>query len=137
MSINPDRLIIVLRAVVETMKTLGECCKLKDTEDKQLGFVLVENLVGRNIAQRLIEILKIYKPLTHEPRVLSYAIEALHYCLLLMEEVTEGGAKAEKPREFTVIKYGTAYATEGPRRSTVGCSFRICSCTRGERGGDR
>ncbi|CAD7969986.1 unnamed protein product [Amoebophrya sp. A25] len=103
-SINPDRLILVLRACVETMKMLGDCCRSKDPENKQLAYVLVENLVGRNIGQRLVEVCKLYKPQTHDPRVISYAIECLHFCLLLMEEVARPG---EGDREFPVLRFTT------------------------------
>ncbi|CAD7961189.1 unnamed protein product [Amoebophrya sp. A120] len=102
--INPDRLILVLRACLEQMRIIGDCCKIRDRENRALGYVLVENLIGRNIAQRLIEVIKLYKPMTHEARVLSYSIEALHYCLLLMEEVTDKDTK--EPKVFMVIKYG-------------------------------
>lgn len=74
-----------------------------------LSNILATNFIKRNLGQRLIEIMKLYKPQTHEPRVLSYGIECVHFFFMLMELITPKDAK--EPRKFEVVRF---VSTRGP-----------------------
>jgi len=59
---------------------------LKDEEERNLGRTLADNIIAKNLGAQLQWVLKNYSPTTHEPRVLSYGIETMHWFLLLIEQ---------------------------------------------------
>lgn len=94
--IHASHLVIVLRVLLQQIKTINVVMDSKDSETADLGSALTQNIIKDDVLAHLVWIMKNHKSSVHDPRVLSYAVEVLHNLTKLMGRITEKhGQKVE------------------------------------------
>mmetsp|Transcript_68643 Transcript_68643/g.201476 ORF Transcript_68643/g.201476 Transcript_68643/m.201476 type:complete len:1132 (-) Transcript_68643:38-3433(-) len=87
--IHASHLVIVLRALLQQVKTIDVVMDSKDQDTRDCGEILTQNVVKDDVMGHLAWIMKNYKSSSHDPRIMSYAVEVFHYSLRLMKCLSE------------------------------------------------
>jgi len=96
-AIHSSFLVLVLRALSQQVKTIAVVIDSEDSETRDCGEILTQNMVKEDVMMQLTWIMKHFKTSSHDPRVLSYAVEVFHHMSRLMQKITErhGASKVE------------------------------------------
>lgn len=98
--IHSSYLVLVLRTMAQQVKALSVVIDARESETRDCGDALMQNLVKDDIMFQLGWIMKNYKATSHDPRILSYTVEVFHYTTRNL------GKMAER------VGHATEYATE-------------------------
>eukprot|EP00929_Paragymnodinium_shiwhaense_P021216 TRINITY_DN138_c0_g1_i1.p1 TRINITY_DN138_c0_g1~~TRINITY_DN138_c0_g1_i1.p1 ORF type:complete len:1116 (-),score=365.72 TRINITY_DN138_c0_g1_i1:252-3599(-) len=101
-NLNASQLVIVLRTLTQQLKTISTIVESKDTQVRDVGEILLQNLVKEDVMANLVWILRSFKSSSHDPRVMSYGVEVFHYMLQLMTKVLK---RQGLQNEFVVEKH--------------------------------
>merc|ERR1719310_1529889 len=85
-NINPSKLVITLRVLLQQIKTIGVLLASKEAQIKDVGEVLLANILKDDVLGHLSWIMKNYVPSSHDPRVLTYSLELFHSITKLSEK---------------------------------------------------
>jgi len=88
-NIHASFLVIVLRSLCQQIKTISVVTESADSETRDCGDLLVQNIVKDDVMAHLSWIMKNWNSRSHDPRILSYTIEAFHTMIRLMTRVSE------------------------------------------------
>jgi len=99
--IHSSFLVIVLRCLAQQIKTIDVVIDSADPETSTCGEILTTNLVKEDTMGHLVWIMKNFKSSVHDPRILSYTVEAFHTMVRLMKKTTKR-QKTEGKVEFQV-----------------------------------
>mmetsp|Transcript_19341 Transcript_19341/g.34440 ORF Transcript_19341/g.34440 Transcript_19341/m.34440 type:complete len:1151 (-) Transcript_19341:75-3527(-) len=88
-NIHASHLVIALRTVNQQVKTMGVVTDSTDSDTRDCGDILTQNIVKDDVMAHLSWIMKNYKTSSHDPRILSYSVEVFHHMLRLMSKVSE------------------------------------------------
>jgi hypothetical protein len=96
-NIHSSFLVLILRVLCQQVKTVGVVMDSQDSETRDCGEILTQNIVKEDVMGQLGWIMKNYKSSTHDPRVLSYTVEIFHHMVRLMRKIMEkqGANKVE------------------------------------------
>jgi replication fork protection complex subunit Tof1/Swi1 len=96
-NIHSSFLLLVLRTLSQQLKTIDVVVESQDKETRDCGEVLTLNIVKEDVMGNLVWILKNFKSSSHDPRVLTYAVDNFHIMIRLMKNVVKrhGKDKAE------------------------------------------
>lgn len=100
--IHSSFIVLVLRTLSQQVKTLSVVMDAKESETRDCGDALMQNLIKDNVMYELGWIMKNYKPTSHDPRILSYTVEVFHHVIRNLGKMAERAGHA------------TEYATERP-----------------------
>eukprot|EP00746_Dinoflagellata_sp_MGD_P164688 gnl/MRDRNA2_/MRDRNA2_93459_c0_seq1.p1 gnl/MRDRNA2_/MRDRNA2_93459_c0~~gnl/MRDRNA2_/MRDRNA2_93459_c0_seq1.p1 ORF type:complete len:1316 (-),score=289.11 gnl/MRDRNA2_/MRDRNA2_93459_c0_seq1:10-3957(-) len=118
-NIDPSKLVITLRLLSQQIKTIGVVMESKDPQVKDIAEVLLANFLKDDVLGHLAWIMKNYRPTTHDPRVLTYSLEAFH-CITRAAE--KSGTK-----DFEVESGGLR---GGVKASSLDLQLeRLCNCS--------
>eukprot|EP00933_Yihiella_yeosuensis_P053669 TRINITY_DN5193_c0_g1_i2.p1 TRINITY_DN5193_c0_g1~~TRINITY_DN5193_c0_g1_i2.p1 ORF type:complete len:1126 (+),score=298.29 TRINITY_DN5193_c0_g1_i2:117-3494(+) len=101
-NIHASNLVMVLRALCQQVKTIGVCMESIDSDTRDCGDVLLQNIVKDDVLAHLCWIMKNFSSSVHDPRILSYTVEVFHTLLRLMSKISERQNKTAA--EFAVEK---------------------------------
>jgi len=88
-NIHASHLVVVLRALSQQVKTISVLIESKDSDTRDCGEILTQNIVKDDVMAHLAWIMKNFKTSSHDPRVLSYTVEVFHQMLRLMNAVVD------------------------------------------------
>jgi len=98
-NIHASLLVVVLRALTQQVKTVGVIMESSDSDTRDCGDILVQNIIKDDVMAHLSWIMKNFKSSSHDLRILSYAVEVFHHMLRLMKKVED---RQGKKLEFQV-----------------------------------
>jgi len=101
-AIHASHLVIVLRVLSQQVKTISLVLESPDKDTRECAEILVQNIVKDDVMAHLVWIMKNFKTSSHDPRVMSYAVEVFHFLMRLMTKVTEKKEKQGPKIEFRV-----------------------------------
>lgn len=84
--LNPSKLVITLRTLTQQIKTIGVVLESNEERVKDIAEVLLANILKDDVLGHLAWIMKNFKPMSHDPRVLTYSLEAFHCITRLVEK---------------------------------------------------
>eukprot|EP00449_Zooxanthella_nutricula_P029115 CAMPEP_0198551132 /NCGR_PEP_ID=MMETSP1462-20131121/76125_1 /TAXON_ID=1333877 /ORGANISM="Brandtodinium nutriculum, Strain RCC3387" /LENGTH=892 /DNA_ID=CAMNT_0044281767 /DNA_START=16 /DNA_END=2690 /DNA_ORIENTATION=- len=88
-NMHASHLVVTLRSLAQQIKTVDVVVESKDQDTRDCGEILTQSLIKENIMANLAWVMKNYKTTSHDPRIMSYAVEVLHYILRLMRTLSE------------------------------------------------
>mmetsp|Transcript_127390 Transcript_127390/g.318003 ORF Transcript_127390/g.318003 Transcript_127390/m.318003 type:complete len:1141 (+) Transcript_127390:68-3490(+) len=98
-------LVMTLRALTQQVKTIDTVVDSKDQDTRDCGEILTQNIIKDNVLSQLTWVMKNFKSSSHDPRIISYAVEVFHYMLRLMRILSERkGQKLEFQVELTTSR---------------------------------
>mmetsp|Transcript_44548 Transcript_44548/g.123379 ORF Transcript_44548/g.123379 Transcript_44548/m.123379 type:complete len:1118 (+) Transcript_44548:113-3466(+) len=129
-NMHPSHLVIVLRALLQQLKTVSVLVESMNIENQDLGKVLFQNIVKEDVMAQLVWIMKNYKTTAHDPRILSYTVEVFHNMQRLMNTVAEresakGGTNFEFYVERTRGLHQTRSTTSVSQELSALCDARV------------
>jgi hypothetical protein len=99
-NLNASQLVIALRALSQQLKTIAIVVDSKNTQVRDIGEILLQNIVKDDVMAHLEWIMRHFVSSSHDPRVLSYTVEVYHFMLRLMHKVME--RQGQKQLEFQI-----------------------------------
>lgn len=87
--IHASPLVVTLRCLSQQVKTIGVVTESSDSDTRDCGDILIQNIVKDDAMANLSWIMKNFSTSSHDPRVLSYTVEVFHTMLRLMNKVSE------------------------------------------------
>merc|ERR550537_1035056 len=106
-------LIITLRALAGQLKIVQAVVDSHDEETKKVGIVIAQNLLYDNTLVELEWILGAYKSRSHDPRLMTYAVECTHRIAKLMKTLTDNEEK------LVIGKRKRTHGKDGARTHTL------------------
>lgn len=86
---HTSHLVVTLRALAQQVRTVDKVMDSKDNDTRDCGEILMQNMIKDNIMAHIAWIFKNFKSTSHDPRILSYSVEAFHYMLKLMKTLSD------------------------------------------------
>mmetsp|Transcript_47547 Transcript_47547/g.85848 ORF Transcript_47547/g.85848 Transcript_47547/m.85848 type:complete len:1148 (+) Transcript_47547:102-3545(+) len=95
-AIHSSFLVLVLRTLLQQIKTITVVLDSQDSETRDCGEILIQNIVKDDVMNNLCWIMKNFKTSAHDLRVLSYSVEVFHHMTKLMKKIADRqGGKCE------------------------------------------
>jgi len=104
--IHVSMLVVALRTLAQQVKTIDIVVDSKDQDTRDCGEILTQNIIKDDVMANCAWVMKNFKTSSHDPRILSYAVEVYHYMLRLMKLLSERkGQKLEFQVERTSARF--------------------------------
>mmetsp|Transcript_32458 Transcript_32458/g.74995 ORF Transcript_32458/g.74995 Transcript_32458/m.74995 type:complete len:958 (-) Transcript_32458:313-3186(-) len=94
-AIHSSLLVIVLRALSQQIHTIQVLTESTDSDTRDCADMLVRHLLKEDVMGNISWVMRFFKSSAHDPRVLSYSVEAWHNLTSLMKQITERGGGEE------------------------------------------
>eukprot|EP00932_Pfiesteria_piscicida_P003168 SRR837773.13081.p1 GENE.SRR837773.13081~~SRR837773.13081.p1 ORF type:complete len:961 (-),score=323.97 SRR837773.13081:133-2865(-) len=105
-NMHASMLVMTMRAVAQQVKTVDVVVESKDQDTRDCGEILTQNIIKDDVMANTAWVMKNFKTSSHDPRILSYAVEIFHFMLKLMKLLSERkGSKLEFQVERTSARF--------------------------------
>eukprot|EP00930_Biecheleria_cincta_P027727 TRINITY_DN19415_c0_g3_i1.p1 TRINITY_DN19415_c0_g3~~TRINITY_DN19415_c0_g3_i1.p1 ORF type:complete len:1085 (-),score=189.66 TRINITY_DN19415_c0_g3_i1:88-3342(-) len=119
-NIHASQLVVSLRCLSQQIKTIGVVTESSDSDTRDCGDILVQNIIKDDVMSNLSWIMKNFSTSSHDPRVLSYTVEVFHTMLRLMTKVSERRGRDIEFQVDRVRGRGTVRAATNSEKEIAG-----------------